>query len=219
MMTVDLKHKILGLSAVACVILASGCATTSGVPQTEKTESGLVSHYTVTESGGYTLLLERDINAPADKLWRILGDGFADIDQWYSLVSESRAFEGEIPEGLMVAPEAPVPGRVTVTSLATATEILTAYSNAERTFTFDALDMPFFIKVARNTTTVRESGDGAVATMLLEIELLGPFKVMNEAMAKRMTKSLGGVLEELKHYAETDTLPPAKKEALAKALR
>ncbi len=72
------------------------------------------------------LRLEQSIAAPAQSVWQILGPRFAEISEWSTFVKTSRALDPqEVPASMSVPPEAPVPGRETVTK-AKLVEVLTA---------------------------------------------------------------------------------------------
>jgi len=80
------------------------------------------------------LQIKEEINAPAEKVWEILAHQFAEIGEWAPNIETSRAIEvSEVPAGFKVAADAPVPGRVTPNPLGDVTEILTEYSEENKT--------------------------------------------------------------------------------------
>ena len=150
--------------------------------------------------------VETDINAPAEEAWDILGRQFADIDKWSSTVESSRIpGQEEIPEGLVPASEAPVPGRITVSKVVEATEILVDYSEQQREFTFRATGFPsFMVSYMANTSKLFERGP-AKSTVVFDAELrfTAPFFFMKPIMQSRMTSMFGVLQGELKTYVET----------------
>ena len=61
--------------------------------------------------------IETEINAPAEKVWQILAHQFADMADWTTTLSESRVVDSsELPKGLKIASNAPVPARETTSS-------------------------------------------------------------------------------------------------------
>lgn len=154
--------------------------------------------------------LEQKINAPADTVWAYLGPDFANIDRWASFVRTSIALTPhDAPAGMVIAPTAPVAGRETRTK-ATLREFITAYSDEQRTLTFDAAGLPPIVRRGRNVQSVRDDGDGT-STLIFEIDFdfRGPFKVLGPIMRRRMGESLGGVQEDLKTHAEQAALRAA----------
>ncbi len=149
------------------------------------------------------ILMEKLINAPAEVAWHWIGPEFANIDAWSSFVKTSTELTADdAPDGIVIAPTAPVAGRETTTK-AKLREFITAYSDERRTLTFDAAGLPPIVRRGRNVQTVRDNGDGT-STLVFEIDFdfRGPFKVLSLIMRKRMAASLGGVQDDLKARAE-----------------
>ena len=149
--------------------------------------------------------IETEINAPAEKVWQILAHQFADMADWTSTLSESRVIEGdEMPAGLKVATNAPIPARETVSSFATAIEVISDYSEEEIQFTFHAANLPAILSEASNTQRVTPKGeDQCLLTFDMNLVLNGIFKIMSPLLSRRFQKTMGGVQRELKLYAET----------------
>lgn len=147
--------------------------------------------------------MEKNIEAPADVVWKWLGPEFANIHTWSSFVKTSKGLTSrEAPAGMKLAPTAPVAGRETTTK-ATLQEFITTYSDERRTLTFDAASLPPIVRHGRNVQSVRDNGDDT-STLIFDIdfEFKGPFKALDPIMRKRMAKSLGGVQDDLKTHAE-----------------
>ena len=154
------------------------------------------------------LRIEQRIDAPADHVWRVLGTEFAEIDRWSTFVKTSRPLDrGEVPSGLTVAPTAPVPGRETTTK-ATLKEVLTGYSDEERTLTFVGLGLPPIIRLARNVQSVRADGpDRSTVVFEITFDFLGPFAVLGVVAKRRMATTFGRVLDDLKRHVEAAHRP------------
>ncbi|MEM7092573.1 MAG: SRPBCC family protein [Actinomycetota bacterium] len=147
--------------------------------------------------------LERSIHADADLAWQLLGPEFASIDSWASFVKSSRALDvADAPVGMVIAVDAPVAGRETTTK-ATLREFIVAYSDADRSLTFEADGLPPIVRRGRNVQSIRATGpDTCTLVFEIDFDFRGPFKVLGPVMRKRMQKSLGGVMDDLKTYAE-----------------
>ena len=154
------------------------------------------------------LQIKQEIDAPADRVWQILGQQFAAIGNWSTTVETSRALDAnEVPAGLPIAPQAPVPGRATPNLLGELKEILTRYSDAEMSFTFEVDGLPPIIRYSQNSTRVQDLGpDRCLVTFDLQMVPKGIFKVMNPVLRRRLSTSQrgpAGLMRELKIYAET----------------
>ena len=89
------------------------------------------------------LHLEQEINAPADKVRKILGHQFGEIGNWASGVETSRVLDvSEVPSDFELAASAPIPGRGTTSPLGEIKEILIMYSEDKKEFTFRAAGLP-----------------------------------------------------------------------------
>ncbi len=100
---------------------------------------------TNTEKGLVKVHIETEINTSASHVWNILGRNFTEIDQWTAKITSSIpvGFDA-VSVGFTASKMAPIAGRTTVSKKLTATEILTAYSDQDRTFTFKPTNGPNF---------------------------------------------------------------------------
>lgn len=148
--------------------------------------------------------IEKKINAPADEVWQALGPEFADIDDWATFVRSSTALSvDDAPKGMTIATTAPVAGRETTTK-ATLREFITAYSESERSLTFDGAGLPPIVRHARNVQSVRDHGDGTSTIVFdVDFEFKGPFKVLDPVMRRRMEATFSGVQEDLRIHVES----------------
>lgn len=149
--------------------------------------------------------IETEINAPAEHVWQILAHQFADMADWTSTLSESRAIgRSELPEGLTIAAHAPVPARETTSSFAKAIEVISDYSEEEMELTFVAANLPPILSSAANTQRVISQGDDkCLITFDMNIGLRGIFKIMAPFLNRRFQKTMSGVQNDLKVFVET----------------
>lgn len=150
---------------------------------------------------------EQEINAPAEKVWEILGHQFAEIGSWSTSVESSRALDvSDVPAGYKVAASAPVPGRVTPNPLGELKEILTMYSESKKEFTFQADGLPSIFGEVINTTRVVAMGEGrSLVTFDIQMGLKGIFKLMEPILKRRFKSSNrgpGALIKDLKRYVE-----------------
>ena len=153
---------------------------------------------------------ETTINAPASKVWQVVGHEFAEIERWSSGIGVSKAATGgKAPEGCDIS------GRY----CDSIQEELTHYSDKEMRFSYVMVDPPFFLKSIGNSWQVRATGPNeSVVEFRPEIEcsfgwglILAPlFRIGGPWMARR-------VLEELKYYVENGEPHPRKSKAMRKA--
>lgn len=156
------------------------------------------------------------INAPADRVWRIVAHDFAKIGQWASGVAHSTINKvADIPEGAVVG------GRVcAVPGFGEIHETFTAYDETSKTFTYDATGLPFFVRRAENEWVVQEIDSNTTrVSFSADMELLPVIgSLMAIPLKYQMTKLLQNAVEELKHYAETGEIHPRKQALLEKEM-
>ncbi len=143
------------------------------------------------------------IDAPADVVWELLGRRFVDISEWSDVVRSSRAIGlDEVPPGVAVAPEAPVPGRSTTTRV-TLTEVLTDYDEAGRSLTFVAANLPPVIRNVSDRQSVRAvTAASSEVDFEVRVDLAGPVALFAPLLRRRMQHTFGRVQRELKRAAE-----------------
>ncbi len=181
------------------------------------------------------LSVDLSIAAPADRVWAVIGPGFARIGDWATAILTSTAIPATPastatpadPTGNGVTPiggrlptaagavDAPVAGRVCATGMRLVpqvTETLIAYDEANRTLTYQASGMPAFVTLARNTWTVTPVDANRCRVSLRArfdthglIGLLGRWAIL--AQTRRTSRHLA---DDLRHYAETGTPSPRK---------
>ena len=153
------------------------------------------------------LQVKEKIQAPAKEVWAVLAHRFAQIGEWAPHIESSRALKPEeVPEGFEVAPEAPVPGRVTPSPLGEQREVLTEYSEDAMTFTFRVPGPAPLFHHSQNRTTVTSLGGGSsLVTFDLTLQPRGVFKLLTPLLKRRFrTSKFGpaGMIRDLKAYLE-----------------
>jgi hypothetical protein len=147
---------------------------------------------------------ESTIDAPAAAAWQKLGTEFDQIADFFSQVDFSRAITAdELPAGFQVIKGAPVLGRYTESRVLKATEVLTAYSDTEMTFTFEAVDVPaFMLSKSRNTTRIQPITETSCkVTIDVEMGLRHLFNLMSPLLNSRMNKLFSRLFVELEAAA------------------
>ncbi len=165
------------------------------------------------------LTISRQINAPLDTVWDIIGPNYTSAGDWASSVYIS----GARPGAPKVA-DAPAAGRVCETSLGPFTETIETYDSRNHMVSYSATGakMPGFMKGLRNTWHLTPSGNGTKASMTLRASIAFPMNFLMGWMMKiQFKKALSETIDDLKVYAETGRPSPRKikvdasKEAMA----
>lgn len=163
-----------------------------------------------------TLRMTSDvIEVSADKLWDIIGPGFADVGAWTSSVDRSQG-RGE-PE-FAGAPCGERTCHVNISGYDQMTERMTHYDASNRELIYKVTEgVPGFVLLARNHWTLREVGENqSVAEMTCTLRLTPWMGMLLGWMMKwQVRRSLQQVFRELKTYAETGELSIQKKKRLS----
>lgn len=165
---------------------------------------GLAAHHGARPDGpGFAVDVRTPIDAPPDAVWALVGHRFADIDEWSSTVDRSVAVTvGEL-DGAVVASGAPVAGRRTTSRAGTLTEVLVAWDDAGRSFTFDTLGLPRLLRLAQNRTTVEAMPDGGSMVVFdVRIVLHPALALLAPVLRRRMAHTFGQVQDDLRCAVE-----------------
>jgi hypothetical protein len=167
------------------------------------------------------------IDAPADRVWEVIGPGFARMGEWASVIAASAPVP--VPAaapgpgaGLPAAAAAPpAPGRVCTTGsrmLPQVTELLVAYDPPGRTLTYQASDVPAFVTLARNTWTVIPDGEGAcLVTLTAQFQARGvPGLLARWVVAIQSRRNARLLQADLRHYLRHGTPSPRKQRQLSR---
>jgi hypothetical protein len=154
--------------------------------------------------------LETEIGKSADECWNVFGGGYTDIYKWKSALTSSDA-EGQ-PFG-----DSPVGSRKIKTSGITFSEKLIHFSNAERAFTYQVIGLPFVIASVKNEWKFSETDGKATLHMHLQARTATGFGwLLNCIVKKNMTKEMGKLHQEFKHFMETGEVHPRKAKEFSK---
>ena len=163
------------------------------------------------------------INAPAEAVWDIIGRQFDRIGEWATAISASAAVPQDLP-GKPTVTAAPVAGRVCDTGirmLPQATEMIIAYSDSDRTLTYQATGMPAYVGVARNHWTITAVDQQRTRAAFGAV--VAPRGILGRLLAGWLLVQIGRtgrhLLEDLKHYAEHGVPSPRKQTQLDRAGR
>ena len=155
-----------------------------------------------------------EVNAPAAKVWDILGPNYTRAGDWASsvFVSAPRA-------GMPQIAGASAAGRTCETSLGPFTESIVAYDDERRHVAYTATGdkMPGFVRELKNAWTVDAiDANRSRVTMTLTADIKQPFRALMGWMMKRQfAKVLDEATDDLKVYAETGQPSPRKRKANA----
>ena len=167
------------------------------------------------------------IDAPAGRVWEVIGPGFARIGDWASVIPASApvpvpaATLGPAagPPAAIAAP--PVQGRVCMTGsrmLPQVTELLVAYDPVGRTLTYQASGMPAFVTLARNTWAVIPDGESACLVILAaQFRARGlPGLLARSVVAIQSRRNARLLQADLRHYLSHCTPSPRKLRQLSR---
>lgn len=152
------------------------------------------------------ILKEVSINAPAEKVWNIVGHNFAKIGNWDGSVSSS-VINNDFPK----VNDSPYGGRVCETSFGTIKETFTAYDETGMTFSFQGdITSKLFSNVINTVTViaVNENTSRIIASPNVDLTFLG--KVISPLIKVGLGSAINKGLEDLKYYAENNKISPRK---------
>jgi len=152
------------------------------------------------------ILKEVSINAPAEKVWDIVGHNFAKIGNWDASVSSS-IVSSDLPK----VNGSPYGGRVCETSFGRINEKFTAYDEKEMTFSFQGdISSPIFSNVLNTVQVFSVSANQSriIASPNVDLTFLG--KVMSPLIKAGLGSAIKKGLEDLKYYSEHNKISPRK---------
>ena len=170
------------------------------------------------------------IDAPAERVWKILGPDYVRAGDWASSVYASAASEPSrenaataghsAAAGRRRAPlitGAPAAGQTCQTSLGPFTESLTAYDESRMHIAYSATGakMPGFVRSLSNAFHVTPDGPGrSTVRLALSADIAQPFALlMGWVMRRQFDTVLDETLDDLRVYAETGRPSPRKVKA------
>ena len=153
--------------------------------------------------------LKTEIDRSADECWKVFGLGYANIYQWKSGMTSSDAEGGPFQDS-------PISSRKIKTSGLSFSEELIHFSHAGRAFTYEVVGLQFMVDSARNEWKFSEANGKATLHMHLRIQAASGFGwLLNALLRKAMTKEMGKLHQEFKHYLEEGKVHPRKAKELA----
>ena len=155
------------------------------------------------------------LDADPDELFSKLTTEFTEVSSWITGITHS----GPNPKYGPTA-EGVAGGRVCqVDGFGAIDEQLVQYDPAKRQFAYtaEAEKIPGFVKELRNQWTISPAaGDRSIVRMRLTANVTGPLgAIMKPMMRRKFDKTLDGVGDDLKAYAERGTISAAKAKELA----
>ena len=152
------------------------------------------------------------INVSEDKVWNILGPEFANIGTWATAVSHSVAND-ELPS----LNNSPVGGRLCNTNIGTVSEEFTAYDADKKTFSFAGIIGSKIYSSLISTTEVTAKDENTSVVKITPHIVLKPLGLfMYPMVRKSLSRTIDGVLDDLKYFAENDTQSPRKAASMKK---
>lgn len=156
------------------------------------------------------------IHVTADRLWEIVGTGYANVGVWSTAVDHS-AGKGEAEfEGATCSARG---CNVNAKGISAISEKIVMFNNEKREFKFEVTEgMPGFVQLATNHWQVIELTDSTSALKMnahMEIKGLAG-RLMGKAFQKNTANLLATIDNDLKIYAETGQVSESKKRRMAK---
>ena len=165
---------------------------------------------------GFSLTREIEINVTADELWKLVGDGFADVYIWASTVDHSSGSGSADFEGAVCSERS---CDLNASGFDKISEKLTKYDIETKNLAYEVNSgMPSFITYASNDWQVVDLGNGKSKLIMNgNFQMKGLMGTMMKGMMKKkLTKTLDQVLVDAKVYAETGQVSEAKQKRVNK---
>ena len=152
---------------------------------------------------------EVSIDAPAEKVWEVLGDNYENVGRWATVIPESAPRNNQ---------EGELQGRTCYTAYGDTKEMITNWDEQNMTYSYQADGLPAIFKSGGSTWAIRPvGGHRSHVTMKLRMEFAPlPGLLMGWLMKPRMDKDMDGLMDDLKHYVEKGTPHPKKLKSLEK---
>ena len=158
-----------------------------------------------------------NVNVSADKLWEIIGPGFAKAGEWSSAIDHSTSsgegqFEGAVCDTRSCD--------LSAKGFTSVDERITEYDDANQTMAFDVYQgMPGFVTQMNSRHIITDEGDGKSKDEIQITMQMKPFMgaLMGGMLKKNLSRLLDRALLDLKVFAETGK-PSAEKLARMKKL-
>lgn len=182
---------------------------------------GLLSFTTVGKQGSKLKMVDKElmgdtIHVTAERLWEIVGTGYADVGLWSTAVDHSSGSGEAEFEGATCSSRG---CSINAKGLTAISEKIIMFNNETREFKFQVTEgMPGFVQNATNHWQVIQLTDSTSALkMNAHMEIKGfAGKLMGKAFEKNTENLLNTIDNDLKIYAETGNVSESKKRRMAK---
>jgi hypothetical protein len=152
------------------------------------------------------------INAPAEKVWDIIGHRFTDVGQWARSITSSVINHDAEKVG-----SSPVGGRVCETSIGHISEEFITYDEEGMNLSFRGMIISkmFDSVISTNLVTkINENTSKVTITPSIDLTFIG--MLMYPLIKVSLSKTLNEVLDDLKYFSENDEPSPHKVKAMRK---
>lgn len=146
------------------------------------------------------------INKPIEDTWEVLGNQFADVDKWASLILRSE-----------VSGKATIPGvsfsvRSTETTGGPTKQELTSFNPEQHSLSYKAIaGTPFFFKAVRAAWSLTKNQNNTTDLLLdFEVDFKGIGGILAPIVKKKLGKVGDELLEDFKFYVENGKPHPRK---------
>ena len=152
------------------------------------------------------------INAPATKVWDTIGNNYAAVGEWASIINESGRRNNESGE---------LAGRTCESTYGSVKEMITTYDEEARLLSYQADGLPAMFKEGGNTWQVHAlDTNRSKVTMDLKLKLAPiPGFFMGWMIKGKMSKDTDQLMLDLKQYVETGKPTKAKLKSDARYYR
>lgn len=155
-----------------------------------------------------------EVDAPADRVWEVLGARFAHVGEWAAPI-ESSCHVGEVASPGVGSSRHCTTRRFGPFAAGAVEERLVRFDAGARTLTYEAVrGLPRFVRRAVNCWTVTPLGPHrslVVSTAVLELG--GPVGLLRCPLAWQLERSGARVAQELKYFVERGVPHPRKLDA------
>ena len=154
------------------------------------------------------------INAPAEKVWEVLGTQFGRVCDWASGVNKSSASAHS-------AANTDYTNRACDTTSGKIKEVVNVFDPQRHELEYEVIEgFPFFVKTGKNNWKLTAVGSKTKVNMNLQIVTQGFVgKIMRPMMKMQMNKIADNAVDDLKVYVETGKPSARKAKELAKMTR
>ena len=147
---------------------------------------------------------EITIEAPAERVWRTVGENFGNVGEWATGVYTSSLNLEQPGEGAV---------RTCVTAFGDIDEALYVFDPRQLKLAYEATGLPWFVRKAVNRWSLEALGEQQTRLRIHATFTLMPVVgwLMAPLMKRQMAKAFAAVGEDLKHVIESGDIHPRKR--------